>query len=259
MGGKSQRTVRFYLSPSRVEEMHLRDKNVVVIDVLRASTTIAAALNQGAKEIIPVASVEGAVKISGSLFGDVTLRGGERNGKVIDGFNLGNSPREYTSEAVRGKSIIYTTTNGSGALVKSRYARHLVVGGFVNFSQVATFLKELKDDFVILCAGRENGFSLEDTVCGGMLLARVQKTVRGLQMDDAGRMAMVLAAAFEKNIAGMLRETDHGRFLSGIGFEDDLDVCADLDSIPVLPVMTGNAIKLMKVEEEADRKADGKT
>jgi 2-phosphosulfolactate phosphatase len=97
-----------------------------VLDVLRASSTITVALNNGAREIIPVASIESAVKISGSLFGEVTLRGGERNGKTIEGFNLGNSPLEYSEAAVKGKSIIYCTTNGSVAMARSRYARALI-------------------------------------------------------------------------------------------------------------------------------------
>ena len=85
-----------YFSPAQVDEMQLRDKNVIVIDVLRASTTIVTALNNGAREIIPVGSIESAVKVSGNLFGDVVLRGGERNGKIITGFNLGNSPSVLT-------------------------------------------------------------------------------------------------------------------------------------------------------------------
>lgn len=111
--------VTVHLSPAAVDEMEMKDKNVVVVDVLRASTTIAAALQNGAKEIIPVSSVENAVKISGSLFGDVTLRAGERNAKMIEGFNLGNSPRECTREIVQGKSIIFMTTNGSVAILRS--------------------------------------------------------------------------------------------------------------------------------------------
>ena len=108
--------VEVFFTPHQVDEMYLRDRIVVVIDVLRASTTIAMALRNGAKEIIPVATVESAMKIVGNLFGDVTLLGGERNGKMIEGFNLGNSPLEYIEERVRGKSIIFSTTNGSQAM-----------------------------------------------------------------------------------------------------------------------------------------------
>jgi len=109
-------------------------------------------LEQCAREVIPVASIESAVKISGSLFGEVTLRGVERNGKTIEGFNLGNSPLEYSELAVKGKSIIYCTTNGSVALAKSRYARALIVGSFLNLTTVVEFVKEENKDFLFICA-----------------------------------------------------------------------------------------------------------
>ena len=157
-------------TPSNVDELHLRDKNVVVIDVLRASTTIVTALANGAKEIIPVASVESAVKISANLFGDVILLGGERNGKMIEGFHLGNSPQEYTEDVVKNKSIIFSTTNGSQAMVRSRYAKNLVIGCFVNVSKIVEFVHETGGDFTIICAGRNGAFCLEDTVCAGMIV-----------------------------------------------------------------------------------------
>lgn len=235
-----------FFSPAQVDELSLRNKNVAVVDVLRASTTIATALYNGAKEIIPVATIEGAVKVSGSLFGDVTLRGGERNGKIIEGFNLGNSPREYTPEAVRGKSIIYATTNGSVALVKARYAKNLLVAGFTNISKAVAFIKDLKEDFVMLCGGKEGDFSLEDAVCVGMILAKLKKTVRHLEFDDAGTASISLFEKHGKNIPEMLKRTDHGKFLADSGFVEDLAVCGAVDAIPVVPVMSGNVIKLLK-------------
>lgn len=246
MRGKIHIRTELFFSPAQVDDLYLRNKNVVVVDVLRASTTIATALFRGAKEIIPVATIESAVKVSGSLFGDVILRGGERNGRVIEGFNLGNSPREYTEEVVKGKSIIYTTTNGSVAMVKGRYAKNLVIAGFTNISKVVAFLKDLKEDVVIICAGKQNDFSLEDAVCAGMLLSKFRKSIRNAVFDDAGKAAVSLYEKYGKNIVSMLQETDHGKFLIESGFEEDLKVCGTVDSIPVLPVMTGNVIKLMK-------------
>jgi 2-phosphosulfolactate phosphatase len=239
--------VEVFLSPAHVDELSLRKKNVIVIDALRASTTIATALFHGAREIIPVATIESAVKVSGSLFGDVTLRGGERNGRVIEGFNLGNSPSEYTEKAVKGKSIIYTTTNGSSALVKGRYAKSLVVAGFTNMSKVVSFLKDLKEDFSIICAGKQNDFSLEDTVCAGMVLARFSKLIRHIVLGDAGRAAISLYEKYGKNILVTLQETDHGKFLTEIGLGRDIALCAAVDSIPALPIMSGNVIKLKEI------------
>ena len=238
-----------YFSPAQVDEMQLRDKNVIVIDVLRASTTIVTALNNGAREIIPVGSVESAVKVSGNLFGDVVLRGGERNGKIITGFNLGNSPSEYTEEAVKGKSIIFCTTNGSSAMVKAKYAKRMAVGGFINVSLVADFIRQAGEDFSIVCAGEKQLFSMEDAVCVGMLVKiLVEDAPITVELNDAAGAAQVLYKTVGKNLLKMAKSSDHGKFLVDIGFENDLKTCVNVDSIPVLPLLIGNVIKLKKEE-----------
>src|SRR3989304_1787715 len=200
-------------SQSQLDEMQLRDKNVIVIDVLRSSTTVVTALQNGAREIIPVGSIESAVKISGSLFGDVTLRGGERNGKMIQGFNLGNSPLEYTESTVKGKSIIFCTTNGSVAMYKSRFAQNLAVGSFVNMSRVIEFIREVGSDFLLICSGRANSFSnfsLEDAVCAGMM---VQSLAGGkgspLELTDSALASQALHKTYGRSLLKMMKNTDH--------------------------------------------------
>jgi 2-phosphosulfolactate phosphatase len=236
-----------YFTPAHLDELQLKDKNVVVIDVLRASTSIITALKNGAKEIIPVKDIESAVKISSSLFGDVTLRAGERNAKMIEGFNLGNSPREFREDVVRGKSIIFVTTNGSVAIAKGRYAKVLVVAGFVNLSRVVDFLAELRQDFVILCAGKENEFCIEDAVCAGRIIGRLGKAIDDeLVLDDASMAAVALDKNFGKSILKMLKTSEHGKYLAEIGFGDDLKVCASIDSIDVLPLLGGNVMRDQK-------------
>jgi 2-phosphosulfolactate phosphatase len=242
-------------SAVQFDELQLRDKTIVVIDVLRASSTITVALNNGAREIIPVGSIESAVKISGSLFGEVTLRGGERNGQMIDGFNLGNSPLEYSESAVKGKSIIYCTTNGSVAMAKSRYARVLVVGSFLNLSAVVDFLAEENKDFLIICAGRLNtpgNFSLEDAVCAGMMMQKLMKNESiELNLSDSAKAAHALHKSFGRSILKMLKTSEHGKYLAEIGFSEDLKICAAVDSVPVLPLQIESKIKLRKKEETA--------
>ena len=237
-------------SAGQFDDLQLRDKNIIVLDVLRASSTITVALNNGAREVIPVASIESAVKISGSLFGEVTLRGGERNGKTIEGFNLGNSPLEYSESAVKGKSIIYCTTNGSVALAKSRYARALIVGSFLNLTTVVEFVKEENKDFLFICAGRINTigyFSLEDAVCAGMMIQKLMKYESlELTLSDSAKAAHALYKTFGRSILKMLKSSEHGKFLIEIGFADDLKICAAVDSVPVLPVQIENKIKLKK-------------
>jgi len=235
-----------------LDELQLRDKNVVVIDVLRSSTTVTVALNNGAREIIPVESIENAVKISGSLFGDVTLRGGERNGKIIHGFNLGNSPLEYSEGTVKGKSIIFCTTNGSVAMYRSRFARHLAIGSFVNVSPVIDFIKGINSDFLLICAGRANAFSnfsLEDAICAGLIIRKLleDKSLK-VELTDSSLAAQALQKAYGRSILKMLKNTEHGRYLIEIGFAEDIKLCAEVDSVPVLPVLSGNVIRLRKDE-----------
>ncbi len=240
-------------STSQLDDLQLRDKNTVVFDVLRSSTTVITALANGAREIIPVASIESAVKISGSLFGEVTLRGGERNGKVIQGFNLGNSPLEYTEATVKGKSIIFCTTDGSVAMAKSRYARNMAVGAFVNLSKVVEFIRELNEDFLLVCAGRSpviSGFSLEDAVCAGMAVHKLlEENSTPLELSDASLAAQALYKSFGKSIQKMLKNSDHGRYLTEIGFGEDIRVCSEVDSVPVLPVLQGTVVRLRKKDE----------
>lgn len=243
-------------SALQFDELQLRDKNIVVLDVLRASTTITIALNNGAREIIPVASIESAVKISGSLFGEVTLRGGERNGRIIEGFNLGNSPLEYNETAVKGKSIIYCTTNGSVAMTKSRYARTLVIGSFVNMTKIVDFIREENKDFLFICAGRINNignFGLEDAVCAGMMIEALMKhDTLELELSDSVKAARAIYKPFGRSILKMLKNTEHGKYLTEIGFGEDLKICAAVDSVPVLPILSGTVIKLRREEQRSE-------
>ncbi|MBI4548612.1 MAG: 2-phosphosulfolactate phosphatase [Ignavibacteriae bacterium] len=239
--------VEVHFSPVQTDEMHLKDKNVVIVDVLRSSASIATAFHHGAKEIIPVNNIESAVKISGSLFSDVTLRAGERNGKMIEGFNLGNSPREYTEKIVKGKSIILMTSNGSVAMVKGRYAKNLIVAGFINLSAVVSFLKQLQSDFIIICAGKENKFCIEDAVCAGRIITQLQHEIeKELMFDDAGAAAVALHKNLGKNILKMLKMSEHGKYLSDIGFVEDLNLCAAIDSFHILPILSGNVLRVYK-------------
>jgi 2-phosphosulfolactate phosphatase len=240
-------------TPTQTDEMGLRGKTVVMIDVLRASTTIITALRNGAKEVIPVTTVESAVKISGNLFGDVILLGGERNGRMIEGFHLGNSPLEYGEDRVKGKSIIFSSTNGSQAMVKARFAREMVVCGFVNLSTVAAFLRTARRDCMIVCAGSNGMFSLEDAVCAGGLIARVAEDPDlTMELSDAAEAARSLHKSFGRSILKMMKSTEHGRFLAGIGFGPDLAFCAALDTVPVLPLLAGSVVKLRRETERTE-------
>ena len=239
--------VDIHFFPALVDELLMKEKVVVVVDVLRASTSIATAIYHGAREVVPVASVAEAGKIAASAHG--VLLGGERNGIMIEGFHFGNSPSEYTAEKVKGKTIVFTTTNGSVALVKTRFAKFSVVGSFVNVAIVAEFLLEQNMDFTIICAGKSNTFCIEDTVCAGMIINKVAERA-AIEPTDAAVAALALYENFGYSIQEMLQNAEHGIYLTGIHFEKDLEICSAVDSIQVLPVYANNAIH----EWRTDRK-----
>ena len=246
--------VDVFFTPHQLDEMYLRDRTVVVIDVLRASTTLAIALQNGAKEIIPVPTVEAAMKIVGNLSGNATLLAGERNGKMIEGFNLGNSPFEYVEEKVKGKSVVFTSTNGSQAMVKARYAKEMILMGFVNISAVEKFVTEPERDVTILCSGNNGGFSMEDAVCAGMLISKLNESGRtSVEAGDAGAASLILYKNHAKSLLKMFMSTEHGMHLAEIGFTDDLKFSAEVDSIPVVPQLFGNVVRLKKESDKAEK------
>ena len=215
---------------------------VVVIDVFRASTTIAAALAAGARFVLPVADVEQAVKLADPYAENEVLLGGERECLRIDGFQLGNSPRECTREAVGGKVIIFTTTNGTRALAAAKDAGTVLVGGFVNFSAVAAAVAGY-EDVTLLCAGNGGRLSLEDFVCAGGLVNELAK--EGSQLDDAALAARAAYRSLKPNLARALAATEHAVRLAGLGFRADLDLALKVDTIPVVPHLSEGRIALL--------------
>src|SRR5512142_3182270 len=143
----------------------LNDRTVVVVDVLRATSTMVEALANGAKNIFAVATTDEAVKIATGIGRDQTLLAGERNCVRIEGFDLGNSPLEMTGESVGGRQVIMTTTNGTSALAAAASARRVLVASLLNVDAVARELAEGDQEITFLCAGREKRFALEDAIC----------------------------------------------------------------------------------------------
>ena len=246
--------ITVYFSPNHLDELELRDRIVVAIDVLRASTTITYAMRAGAREVIPVATVEAAMKIVGNLHSTSTILCGERGGKRIEGFKLGNSPLEYTEEAVAGKALILTTTNGAVALTKAKHARQCLVTSFVNLSASVEALSALpniaSEHLVILCSGREEQFSLEDATCAGMLISRLTTRFGSSQLSDSARATLSVFRQYGDDIYRTLLESDHGRYLIELGFKEDIRVASEIDSVPLVPILEQTAIKKKLIYSE---------
>jgi 2-phosphosulfolactate phosphatase len=232
-----------FLSPLIVDELYFKGKATVVIDVLRATSTIVTAINNGVKEIVPVASIEFAVKVSGGMFGGQTLLGGERNTKKIEGFALGNSPFEYTKEVIEGKSIVFYSTNGTKAIAKAKFSEQLFICSFLNITAIAKHLISLNTNLEIICAGRNNSLSLEDSVCAGMLVSKLQEHFGDLEINDSAKAALIMCEKFNGDINSMLQSSDHGTILIENGFEADLEYCSKIDMLDTVPYYSNGVLK----------------
>lgn len=218
-----------YFTSREVDPASLAEATVVVIDVLRATSTIVEALANGARGVYPTDSTEEAVKLAQSLGREDTLLCGERRGEKIDGFDLGNSPAEFTREAVEDKRLVMSTTNGTIAFGVAQEGARVLACAFTNLGATAAAVAGA-EELVVLCAGRENQFATDDALCTGHLIDRVLQQVEGEDHDlnDAARAARALAGSREPTRA-FFSSTAGGRRLIEIGLETDLSDCADVD------------------------------
>ena len=223
-------------TPFELEKKDLEGKAVVVIDSLRATSTMLTAFENGCAGFIPVATIEEARALAAGPKDPNILLGGERGARALEGFQVGNSPRDYSPETVRGKVVIITTTNGTRALVTAKRAKEVFIGAFLNLSAVCRRLKESGRDGIIACSGEKNLFCLEDFVCGGAMVACLSKEEKSLTMTDAARAAKILYEHFAPDICAMLEGSEWGQYLDGVGLGEDVRICAQTDSSRLVPV-----------------------
>jgi 2-phosphosulfolactate phosphatase len=176
---------------------------------------------------------------------DAILLGGERESKKIQGFDLGNSPREYTAEKVKGRKLVLTTTNGTKAFHLVSSGREIFAGSFFNIGAIARRCLELDRDVLIFPSGDEGDFSLEDAVCGGMLIDLItKKGQRPISLTDASCGARILYERFETNLLKAFHLSRHGKELMKRGFEEDLAYCAQIDVMDIVPQFKDGVIKI---------------
>jgi 2-phosphosulfolactate phosphatase len=222
----------------------LSDRVVVVIDVLRATSVMVQAISEGASEIIPLATVEEAFRMAKAFPRGFVLLGGERESKEIPGFDLGNSPREYIAERVKGKKLILTTTNGTKAFHEVSSAKEILAGSFLNIGATAQRCIESDRDLYIFPSGDKGNFSLEDTLCGGMLIDLIAKKGRKeIFLTDASYCAQVLYERFKNKLVEAFHLSHHGNELIHRGFEKDLAYCARIDTTSLVPIFRQGVIR----------------
>jgi 2-phosphosulfolactate phosphatase len=234
--------ISVYFTVAEVDPADVAQRTVVVIDVIRATTTIVEALSAGAKAVYPVAEIEEALRLATSLGRDDALLCGERKGVMIEGYVLGNSPREFTAERVAGKDLVMTTTNGTRALAAAMGGSRVLVASFTNLSAVSEALGGA-EDVAIVCAGREDRFAMEDAVCAGILVRRLHSPASGAELNDAARAAHTLTEGVTVDVE-FLSSTAAGRQLARIDMAADLELCADVDRHARVPEMVGRTITL---------------
>ncbi len=215
-------------------------RTIFVIDILRASTVVCAALHHGARAVLPASTTEEALRLAQTIGGPDVLLCGERGGLPIPGFALGNSPLEMTPDAVRGRTLVMTTTNGTPALLATQGAASVYLAAAANLSAAVAAARDALDargEFMILCAGRERSFALDDAYAAGRLLGAALGSARKRAgLNDAALASLDLVRRYGTSWERPLRASRGGSDLAALGFDADVVDAAREDAYPVLPV-----------------------
>jgi len=215
------------LSPEQIHLYDLEGKTVVIADILRATSCMVAGKAAGLKELVPVMEIEETIAYRQKGF----LRAGERLGKPIEGFDLGNSPHDYIEKGREGASIVMTTTNGTKAIRMSERAEKVYVGAFLNLSAIAEAIRKEHRDTVLFAAGWRGRFSLEDSLFAGALAAKLEGS---FEVDDDATLAMVaLFKQYEHNLWELMQFANHVGRLKKLAQQRDLELCFSVDKFPV--------------------------
>lgn len=233
-----------FFSLNSFTEVELRDKTSVVIDVLRASSSIVTALMNGADAIIPVADMGEASKIAMNVDSENYLLCGEKDGVMIDGYNLGNSPFEYTKEVVTNKKLIFNTTNGTKAIKKTFGSSDVCVAAFLNVSAIVEFLKTQKTDIVLVCAGWKGRLAFEDILLAGNIIYKLSNGKLPDKSRDGVRVAFTLYDTYKDNIATIIHQSNHAERLKALIDTDDIEYCCQTDITDVVPYLNEGMITL---------------
>jgi 2-phosphosulfolactate phosphatase len=214
----------------------VRGATVLVIDVLRASTTIVTALAHGCRALIPVADADEARQRARALEGEEPLLAGERRGEMIPGFDLGNSPVEVAEARLQGRTVLLTTSNGTRALLRARSAAAIGIAGLINRTAAASWVGEQGGPVVLVCAGERGGVSLEDQVCAGLLVDCLASAIPDADPSATAQAAAEIARPYGAEVGRLREDSRWARHLIRLGREADVDLCLALDTATLVPV-----------------------
>ena len=229
------------ISADYVDENSIKDKVVIVIDIFRATSVITTAISNGCTEIIPVLTVEEAIKLRDSDMDKNYLLGGERQAKKIPGFDLSNSPLEYTEEVVKDRSIILTTTNGTKALTRCEGAYKILIGCLLNGNAVAREAIRYNKDIVIVNSGTNGQFSIDDFICTGFILNAMKNNTDCIEMSDICKAAYL--TYLSNNISEYIKNARHYKVMMKLNLDADIEFCLKTDEFDIIPEYCKGLIK----------------
>lgn len=233
-----------FLTPGELAAADILDRPVVVLDILRATSSIVQALSAGARSIFPVASIEEALRLANTFGRDDVLLCGERKCMPIEGFDLGNSPLEFTREQVAGKTLVMSTTNGTHLMSLTGGASRVLIGALLNLSAVVDELVRTEAEPVLLCSGRDKHFALEDATVAGLIASRLMDARPGeWRLNDGALAALTLMRTHPPDEA-FFATTASGRLVLDAGMAEDLAFCARVDTVDIVPVLHERMITL---------------
>ncbi|KQN33876.1 2-phosphosulfolactate phosphatase [Pedobacter sp. Leaf41] len=231
------------LTPALIDLYDIEQSIVVVIDILRATSSITYGIENGAEAIIPVANVEDCLNYSDKGY----LLAAERNGEVVVGYDFGNSPFSYTKEKVAGKTIVLTTTNGTKALhLANKRAYQVVIGSFLNLDSLCNYLASQDQNVLLLCAGWKDQFNLEDTLFAGAVVNQLRKNFE--HFDDSSVAAEDLYLLAKDDLRKYLHKSSHSHRLAQLNIEDDVVFCLQLNVCKAIPVLDGERLVSLNLQ-----------
>lgn len=231
------------ISADDIKDSKLENKIAIVIDMFRATSVITTALSNGCKEVIPFLTIEESKEYAETLNRDEYVLGGERKAIKIEGFDLSNSPLEYTKEVVKDKSVIMTTTNGTRTLTECGAAKRIFIAAMINGKAVAEKLAEINEDVVIVNAGTNGNFSMDDYICSGYIINEILKIRKNVELTDIAKTANMI---YESNtdIISYVKEATHYSVMRSLGLDDDIDYCIKKDIIDIVPEYKDGRIRI---------------
>ncbi len=231
------------LSPDLIDQYDLSGTVVVVIDILRATSSITTAIAHGVNIIRPVETLGECRELKLNGF----VGAAERNGKKVGGFDMGNSPLSYMNPDLEDTNIAITTTNGTITLKKSKGALQVILGSFLNYSAILTYLERLPCDVLLHCAGWKGKINLEDTLFAGAVVLGLKQMFE--YDSDVPAMAAKLYKSAKDNLKSAIEDSSHYSRLMELGLEEDINFCLKFDEYKVIPVMKGDNISKLKLAD----------